>query len=85
MIKMKLRKQATECLGDQDMNFELCGWKDCSMVKITCSSCRELGVSPQHPHSSLQLSVTLVSGNPTPFLPSVGTRHACIALTYIYP
>jgi hypothetical protein len=74
--------------GDHDRDFQLYGEQECSVFKIDCSSCRGRGFPPQHSHSSLQQSVTLVSGYLTPFS-HLNEHKACIhtyihALTYMH-
>ena len=48
-----------EALSDSEV-----GVRDSSVVKSTGCSFRGLGFTSQHPHGSLQLSVTPVPGDP---------------------
>lgn len=59
--KQKKRKQK------QNNNCRSEGWRDGSVVKNSCCSCRGQELRSCHPHSGSQLPLTPAAGDPTPY------------------
>ena len=59
-------------------------WRDRSVVKNTCCSCKEPWFSSQHPHDGAEPIYNPSRRGSNPYLTSLGIRQACDTHTYIY-